>query len=567
MKKLFFLFLLIIPLFALSQRIERSNPRLSSDSLKVKFYFHEALNSKISQHFDISYKLLKRCLKLDAHNPTYFYELSIVSYNLGRREESLDYASKAYYADTTNRYYALQYVQVLSLAGKNLEAAWIYEKLLKRSSSTLEDFINLTYLFQKIGDVKKATETLTAAEDKFGLNEVISGSKIDLYTRLKDYSSASYEGKKLLSTDTLNARYLLILYEVNLNFGFTDRAETFLTAAYKLDSSNALVLLNVCNFYLGKGDLDLFFQNLSLYIALGEDEEEAYSLLTKLFTNPLLATKFLANIQLVTNQLAEKKPGSSFVDDLYAQISALNGDLPKSISYLRKVVYSSFTNEYLWERYLSLLLQTGQHDSVQSITDQLLPIYSTNPFIPFIKGISLWQQNHSSAALSVLEKYQVRLGNRSSLIPDYLSSMGDLYHSLGKEKKAFKVYDAVLKIKPDQLSVLNNYAYYLSISEKRLSDASTMSRITVDREPGNPTYLDTYGWILFKLSRYNEAEVFIRKAIVNGSDENTEVLEHYGDVLFKLNRIDEALVYWNMAIKLEPNRKGLAEKIKRNKLN
>ena len=138
--------------------------------------------------------------------------------------------------------------------GKNLEAVWIYEKLLKSNSSTLEDFINLTYLFQKIGDGKKALETLTAAEDKFGLNEVISGSKIDLYTRLKDYPSASYEGKKLLSTDTLNARYLLILYEVNLNFGFTDRAETFLSAAYKLDSSNPLVLLNVCNYNLGKGN-------------------------------------------------------------------------------------------------------------------------------------------------------------------------------------------------------------------------------------------------------------------------------------------------------------------------
>ena len=289
--------------------------------------------------------------------------------------------------------------------------------------------------------------------------------------------------------------------------------------------------------------------------------------MTKLFTNPELATKYISNIQLITNQLAEKMPNSTFVDDLNAQIAALNGDLPKSISYLRKVVYSSFTNEYLWERYLSLLLQTGQHDSVQTITDHLLPIYTTNPFIPFIKGISLWQQNNSIAALTVLEKYQDRLGNRSSLIPDYLSSMGDLYHALGKEKKAFKVYDAVLKIKPDQLAVLNNYAYYLSISDKRLDEASTMSRITVDREPGNPTYLDTYGWILFKLKRYNEAEVFIRKAIVNGSDENAEVLEHYGDVLSKLNRIEEALVYWNMAIKLEPNRKGLAEKIKRNKFN
>jgi len=566
MPKSILLFLLLFPLFSSAQRVDRANSKLSSDSLKVKYYFHEAIKNKFSQQYAVSYELLKNCLKLDKNNPVYFYELSVVSYNLGKGSEAVDYAAKAFYADTTNRYYALQYVQVLSLSGKNLEAVWIYEKLLKGKNATLEDFINLTYLFQRIGDGEKAIETLNNAEDKFGINEMIIGSKIDLYSRLKNYPQAAYEAKKLFASDSLNARYLLILYELNLTFGYTDRAENYLNEAYKLDSSDALVLFNICNFYLGKGNFDLFFKSLSEYLVQDESEEEAYKLLSKIFTNPPIANKYLDKIQIATDIIKTKKPSSAFANDLNSQIASLKGDIPGAISFLRNVVYSEDENEYLWERYLSLLIQKQEHDSIQIITDRLLVTYSESPFIPFIKGISLWQINKSKEALAILEKYEPRIANRSSIIPDYLSSMGDLYHAIGQEKRAFKVYDQVLKIKPDHLSVLNNYAYYLSVKGKRLDDALLMSRITVDRDPGNPTYLDTYGWILYKLNRYNEAEIFIRKAIVNGSEESAEVLEHYGDVLFRLNRIDEALTYWNMANKLEPQRKGLLEKIIRKKL-
>ncbi|WP_092435162.1 tetratricopeptide repeat protein [Williamwhitmania taraxaci] len=567
MKRYFLLLFLLLPVFVVGQRIERVNLDSSSDSLKAKYYFHEAIKSKLAQQYTISYELLKRCAKLEKDNPAYFYELSIVSYNLQKSKESVDFASRAYYADTSNRYYALNYVQMLSLSGKNLEAIWIYEKLLKSHYSTLEDYINLTYLFQRIGDGKSAIETLNAGEGKFGIQELISGSKIDIYTNLKDYSSASLEALKLASTDTLNARYILILFEVNLNFGYIDKARNYLDEAYALDTLNPLVLLNMCNFYLGKGEFDLFFKYLNDYQSLSDGAEEAYVLLSKLLSNSAIASKYLDSIQGATNRIDVIQPGSTFSADLNSQIATIKQDIPASIIFLRRVVYSPSANENIWERYLSLLMQQQQHDSIQIITDRLLNTYPENPFIPFIKSISLWQMKQDKQALTILEKYKGRISFRQAIIPDYLASMGDLYHSTGNTKMAFKTYDQVLKIKPDHFSVLNNYAYYLSVLNKRLDEALTMSRLTVDGDPSNFTYLDTYGWILYKLKRYSDAEVFIRKAIVGGSDENAEVLEHYGDVLFKLNRVDEAIVYWRMALKLEPNRLWIEKKINNKSIN
>src|SRR5699024_4763910 len=98
--------------------------------------------------------------------------------------------------------------------------------------------------------------------------------------------------------------------------------------------------------------------------------------------------------------------------------------------------------------------------------------------------------------------------------------------------------------------VLNNYAYYLSIQRKDLSKAEAMSKKTVEAEPKNPTFLDTYAWILFELKRYTEAKVYIDAALENGGNESGVVIEHAGDIYFKLGEKEKALEYWIQAEEL-----------------
>ena len=62
-----------------------------------------------------------------------------------------------------------------------------------------------------------------------------------------------------------------------------------------------------------------------------------------------------------------------------------------------------------------------------------------------------------------------------------------------------------------------------------------MSKQCVELSPNQPTYQDTYGWVLYKLKRFNEAEEWLKKA-VEGDDKSPVVIEHYGDVLYQLNQ-------------------------------
>ena len=74
-----------------------------------------------------------------------------------------------------------------------------------------------------------------------------------------------------------------------------------------------------------------------------------------------------------------------------------------------------------------------------------------------------------------------------------------------------------------------------------------MSKITVDQEPDNPTYVDTYAWILYLQGRPEEAKPYFKHAMLHGGKDSVVILDHYAEVLFALKEYDLAMVYWTQA--------------------
>ena len=127
------------------------------------------------------------------------------------------------------------------------------------------------------------------------------------------------------------------------------------------------------------------------------------------------------------------------------------------------------------------------------------------------------------------------------------STKGDVYHQVGEPKLAYKAYEKALKINPDYVYVLNNYAYYLSLDGKKLKKAHDMSRKVIEAQPDNATYLDTYGWILHLQGKSEEAKKHFKRAMVYGGKDSAVIMDHYAEVLFALKEYDMAFLYWNLA--------------------
>ena len=135
----------------------------------------------------------------------------------------------------------------------------------------------------------------------------------------------------------------------------------------------------------------------------------------------------------------------------------------------------------------------------------------------------------------------------TSKVVTYLSIIGDTYHQMGDMRKAYKTYEQALRLQPDYCPVLNNYAYFLSQEKRRLCKAEKMSRITIEQQPDNATYLDTYGWILFLRGKAAKAKPYFKHAMIYGGKDSAVVLMHYSLVLKALGENDLATYYKNLA--------------------
>ena len=95
-------------------------------------------------------------------------------------------------------------------------------------------------------------------------------------------------------------------------------------------------------------------------------------------------------------------------------------------------------------------------------------------------------------------------------------------------EKMIPAYEAILRMDPRNILVMNNLAWNLCLIGKDLMRAEELSRITIMREPTNPIYLDTYGWIMYRLGHCESALFYLKRAIEHSGEKiDKEILTHY----------------------------------------
>ena len=196
-------------------------------------------------------------------------------------------------------------------------------------------------------------------------------------------------------------------------------------------------------------------------------------------------------------------------------------------------------------------------DVVSSHEPQLAEAYSQ-------KSIGYFWMGQNEEALDVLSRglRKVNTDRDKALL---YNLRGDFHHTLGNTPAMYADYDSTLIYDPENISVLNNYAYYLSVEGRDLKKALAMSAKTLEAEPLNATFLDTYAWILFRMKKYQEALGYMEKALRYLDRDNPEIYEHYGDVLFMCGEKEKALENWHKAVQFNSTSPTLDQKIKQQK--
>jgi tetratricopeptide (TPR) repeat protein len=167
------------------------------------------------------------------------------------------------------------------------------------------------------------------------------------------------------------------------------------------------------------------------------------------------------------------------------------------------------------------------------------------------------------------EKAVKVIDNAIRINPKSVDAQGQLaliYDSMHRYDLSDSIYGEALKMDPHNHLLLNNFSYSLSERGVQLERALDMATEATKQDTANSSYLDTIGWIYFKLGKYAEAERYIKKAVGlrDATGQNGATLnEHLGDVYFKMGNNEKAIECWNKALKMDATNKGLREKIDR----
>jgi Tfp pilus assembly protein PilF len=75
----------------------------------------------------------------------------------------------------------------------------------------------------------------------------------------------------------------------------------------------------------------------------------------------------------------------------------------------------------------------------------------------------------------------------------------------------------------------------------------------VQIQPKNGAYLDSMGWVFYRLKRYDEALKYELQAVQNLEEPDPSVYDHLGDIYTALNQIGKAREAWQKSLKIEPS--------------
>jgi len=260
-------------------------------------------------------------------------------------------------------------------------------------------------------------------------------------------------------------------------------------------------------------------------------------------------------------ELKESYPKEKDVYTLHADYLIKMNNLPDAQKEIEYIVENFKGNVALWEQLLSIYSYNNNMEDLYTRSQTAIDSFPEHSLFYLFRGVSANRLSKLVEAIETLKEGLKTIENDEKMEFDFFTNLGEAYHENGNYKQSDYYFNIVLKRDPNNLYIINNYSYYLSLREEKLEYAESISKKTIIAEPENNTFLDTYAWILFKLERYQDALVYISKAIEHGGIDSDVVVEHYGDILFKTGNVEKAIEIWKLSKEMGNKSKELVEKI------
>jgi len=400
---------------------------------------------------------------------------------------------------------------------------------------------------------------------------------------------AAYQ--QALVADPLNHDLATRVAMLALRRGEPDIAVTALESSYRRDPRNYTCTVDLAAAYQAANRLDEAIAQYrkaltidetptAVYIALAgllfrsDHDTAALDVVTEGYTKaeapPLLsvylyeqARRFIAHnvfdrAVLCFEQLRRSDksqyPGVHLV---LAELYRALDDQEKTISVLEEAMAHPEPTPEIFTA-MALALYPAQPDQAVTVLEAAESRFATNPNVLFAVGTIHSEMERPADVVRLLETSrrlateQAQTNAPPSFTEPFYVILAAAYEETDRRDDAEALLAECIEKMPESHRSLNFLAYLWAEGNRNLEQALAYSVRSLTHAPENAAYIDTLGWIYYRLGRYEEALAMINKAHELGEDD-PEILLHLGDIHAALGNRDAAIAYWRQSVTLDPS--------------
>ena len=549
--------LLALPVFLQAQQ-ELS----AKDQRKFDYHFYEASRYLVIERLDLAVKEYLECYKVDPHNSAVTFQLGKLFVEAGDQENGEKYLTEAYQTEPSNKWIALALAKFYQEFNSPEKAIPIYKNLAEIYPDDVGYLFELAQLYYNERSYKECLATLNQLEVLIGVSPELSQQKKDIYLLLDDEDGARKELEKLVAVYPVNIEYMGSLAQFYTANGYIDEAIETYDRMLELNPDDPRAHMDLANIYRKQEQFDKSYEHLKIAMSSPNLEVDLkvkvlYSFYQEGRNDSVM---YQMGKELIKLSI-EATPEEPKLYALLGDFELFEENVEAARNNYRMATKLGANQIQIWSQLLFLDSELEWNDTLVVDGQAFIELFPNQPLGYLFTGSGYYFLKDYKKSIEFYESGLDFVLDNPELEEQFYIQLADSYHRLELHQKSDSYFEKALEINPNNPTVLNNYAYYLTVRGVRLTEALEMAEKCNTIEPNSGVFLDTWAWALYKNGQYEAALEKMMSCAANGGATSGEVLEHWGDILYKLGKVNEAVAKWKEAALKDDASENIQQKI------
>ena len=534
------------------------------DSAAFEYVYVEAIRQKLMGNGGEALKYFEQCAKLNPASDAVYYQMAQIILSGGDLKNGKKFAKKAFELDPENLWYMMMLSGVY-YQEKNLDSAIFYYEQAVREYPGKEDLmIALGNLYSENKKFEKAGAIFNLLDEKYGVNTTSTLANIRNLMKAAKLDEALYLLQKLLKDYPDEILYNGLLAELYREKGDNKKAMEVYNMLMERNPDNPETQLSLCDFLINEKKYDELLKLINTVI-LNEnvEREDKISLFAKIIETQDLVMNRGNEIamSLMVFEVAYSDDGiiELLRPELFIKLKRLNDASER----LEEIISKRPENYYAWEKLLLVYLEAKDYKNLEKRGSECALKFNRSFVAKMLYAAGATENKSYQVALEEVRKAEILAGNNEDMILQVLSTRADIYYRMKEFDKAFEIFEKAVESRKSDITMLNNYAYYLAEQNLKLKEAEKMAKQVIETEKDNLTFLDTYAWVIYKRGKIREAERIMESVISKSEKGDAEFFEHMGYIKKKRKNCGEAVRNWSKAMEMDNTKSELIKEIEK----